>query len=215
MEYISYLLITLGILLACLFLMRLPAQPEQLQKNGGRIKRQGKGAAVQGGKLSKEEIQHNKKVLQRELQHVPTPWGWPGHQDLGSFKNSHVPVNSQEVRGLSESIHHFVDRLFSKKRTVDNSEYLLRRDASLRAMVEDRYGRASAMKEIPYRKVKPPRLRDPSEPPDQMDSFPSGKVDQIAAKIPKQAETANILKGPVSLKKAVGQSKEVPIPWGW
>ena len=215
MEYISYLLITLAILIACLILMRLPAQSEKLQKSAARAKRRGKGAEVQGSELSKDEIQHHKKVLQRDLQQVPTPWGWPGHQDLGSFKKSNGPLNSQEVHGVSESIHQFVGRLFSEKRTVDNSEYLLRRDASLRAMVEDRYGRASTMKEIPFQKVKPPRLRDPSAPPDQMDSFPSGKVDQIAAKIPKLAETAKVLKEPVPFRKVAGGSKEVRTPWGW
>jgi hypothetical protein len=48
-----------------------------------------------------------------------------------------------------------------------------------------------------------------------MDSFPSGKVDQIAAKIPKLIETVKILKVPVPFKKAAGESKEVRTPWGW
>ncbi len=215
MEYISYILITLALLIACLFLMRLPALPDQKKHKTAKAQLAGKGARVQGGKLGKHEKQHAKQVLQRDLQHVPTPWGWPGHQDLGSFKNSHTPTNSQEVHGVSESIHHFMDRLFREKRTVDSAEYLLRRNASLRSLVEDRYGRASTMQEVPYRKVKPLRLRDPSEPPDQMDNFPSGKVDQIVARIPKLEETAKVLKGPVSFRKAVAGSKEVRTPWGW
>jgi len=215
MEYISYLLIILVILISCLVLMRLPALPEKTRKAAVRTKRSGKNAEHQASRLSKDEIQHNRKILQRDVQRVPTPWGWPGHQDLGSIKNNHAPPNSQVVHGVSESIHHFVNRLFSEKRTVDNQEYLLRKDSSLRAMVEDRYGRASSMKAIPYRKVKPSRLRDPSELPDQMGSFPSGKLDQIAAKIPKLIETVKILKVPVSFKKAAGESKEVRTPWGW
>jgi len=213
MEYISYILVTLGILVTCLLTMRLPPLPEQKKSGAARASKTTENTNLVTDVRSPEDIRHSRLVLQRELMHVPTPWGWPGHQGSSASRN-HASPNAQEVNGVSESLYHFVDRLFSEKHTVDSREYLLRKDASLRALVEDRYGRASTMKEIPYQKVKPPRLRDPSEPHDQMDNFPSGKADQIAARIPRQPESSRVVKRQTPLKKTVGLA-DVRTPWGW
>ena len=53
-------------------------------------------------------------------------------------------------------------------------------------ILEDRYGRASKMPEIPYRKVKAPLLRDPRAEPDQWIIL-QWKGDQIVAKLEKQS----------------------------
>jgi hypothetical protein len=211
MEYVSYILVTLGILLGCLFLMRFPARPIQKRRSLARIPKIEKEARQKMNGM--DTGLRSDPVLQRELMHVPTPWGWPGHRGPASFK-SQASADAQEVHGVSESINQFVERLFSEKRTVDSQEYLLRKDASLRTLIEDRYGRASTMKAIPYRQVKPPRLRDPSQPHDQMDNFPSGKVDQIAARIPRQPETAPVVKQQSPMKKTADLHM-VRTPWGW
>jgi hypothetical protein len=151
--------------------------------------------------------------MQRELGHIPIPWGWPGHQGSASLRGQ-SSLDAQQADGVPQSISQFVDRLFSEKLTVDSREYLLRKDASLRVMVEDRYGRASTMKEIPYRQVKPPRLRDPSAPHDQMDNFPSGKVDQIAARIPRQPQSSRFV-GQQDAMKKTADLHMVRTPWGW
>ena len=83
----------------------------------------------------------------------------------------------------------------------------------IRALLEDRYGRAVKPSEMTFRKVKPPLLRDPSLPYDQMDNFPSGKADEIASGLDRQPD------GPrgdreVRLKKT-GSLKEIKTPWGW
>lgn len=208
MEYISYALITLVIVAACYLLMRPHASPEDLRNA------QSKSAKLEEEETRRLEILNAKRVLQREISKVPTPWGWPGHHGPAA-SDAQLRSEIQEVRGVSESLYHFVDRLFSEKRTVDSEEYLLRRDASIRAMFEDRYGRASSMKEMAYRKVKSPLLRDPRSPHDQMDNFPSGKVDKIVAGISKQPATVTRLKSQVAFKKAVGDLKGMRTPWGW
>ncbi len=205
MEYISYVLITLAIVVTCYLIMRPDASPESLKNARSKIEDEEKRLA---------DIANAKRVLSRELKNVPTPWGWPGHSETSATNGSLKP-GVQEVRGVSESLYHFVDRLFSEKRTVDSEQYLLRRDASIRALFEDRYGRASSMAEMTYRKVKPPLLRDPNRPHDQMDNFPSGKVDNIVARISSQPVTATRVKQQVILKKAVGDLKEMRTPWGW
>jgi len=211
MEYVSYILVTLGIITGCLLLMRLPAQPIRKTNSLARIPKIEKEAG-QNMNGTDTGLRSN-LVLQRELMHVPTPWGWPGHQRPALYKSQALP-GAQDVSGVSESISQFVERLFSEKRTVDSQEYLLRKDASLRTLIEDRYGRASTMKEIPYRQVKPPRLRDPSQPHDQMDNFPSGKVDQIAARIPRQPALAPVVMQQSPMKKTADLHM-VRTPWGW
>jgi len=204
MEYVSYSLIILLIGLVCYSVMRPPAPSEEQQQRSGKRKKADERA----------EALRVKRVLQREMMRVPVPWGWPGHHHEDPSRKP-TPANFEEVHGVSESLHQFVDRLFSEKHTVDSADYLLRKDASLRALLEDRYGRASTMKAVAYRKVKPPLLRDPSEPHDQMDNFPSGKVDRIMAGISKQGQSAVALKNTKSKRNTPTQLKELKTPWGW
>jgi len=196
MEYISYILITLGILVSCVLMLREPRQRRLNEK----LAKTPKEAASQ-------------QALHRELKPVPTPWGWPGHV-VSAAPKSHARLNAQEVHGVSESLYHFVDRLFHEKQTIDEGEFLLRKNAAMQALLEERYGKASTMQEVKYKKVKPPRLRDPGEPHDQMDNFPSGKLNGIVAKIPRQPATQADLQKQSPLRKSSGL-KEIRTPWGW
>jgi hypothetical protein len=140
---------------------------------------------------------------------VPTPWGWPG-SDLrqGGLRDSHYG------NGSSGSRPSWINQLVSEKRTVDDSAYQLRKQASLRALLEDRFGRPPRPGEMEYRKVKPPLLRDPGRPHDQEDNFPGGRTDQIVAKLAKQpARPAPALHGQAT--RRVGGLKDVRTPWGW
>ena len=204
MEYLTYILITLGILVVCLVFMRPRAMPLQGAS---------KGPSKQKGELAATERTDPGQVraaLHRSMKNVPTPWGWPGHHPA---RATSLP-NAEEVHGVSESIHSFVERLFTEKRTVDSKEYLLRKNASLRTQVEDRYGRSSTMKELPYQPVNAPRLRDPSAPHDQMDNFPSGKLDKIVKNIPRQPKVGGVGNGAASSMPKT-TPKELRTPWGW
>ncbi|MFC1695083.1 hypothetical protein ACFL1C_02975 [Pseudomonadota bacterium] len=196
MEYISYILITLGILASCVLMLREPRQRRLNEK----LAKTPKEAASQ-------------QALHRELKPVPTPWGWPGHV-VSAAPKSHARLNAQEVHGVSESLYHFVDRLFHEKQTIDEGEFLLRKNAAMQALLEERYGKASTMQEVKYKKVKPPRLRDPGEPHDQMDNFPSGKLNGIVARIPRQPAAPADLQKQSPLRKS-SELKEIRTPWGW
>ena len=143
MEYVSYILITMVTLVVCFLLMRPPAMPF---KKESRATLAQKPAAADPAL----EAEKAKQIFQRKLQRVPTPWGWPGHNDSVANRGQ-WPLNAEEVHGVSESLHQFLERLFSEKHTVDDREYLLRRNANLRSLVEDRYGRASTLKKQPGR----------------------------------------------------------------
>jgi hypothetical protein len=114
----------------------------------------------------------------------------------------------------SDSLHRWVDHLVAKKTTVDDDEYRHRRESCMRALLEDRFVSLSHMAEIEYRKVKPPLLRDPSLPHDQMDNFPSGKLNGIESGLNGQPPVKTVDShgaGKISYKNV----REVRTPWGW
>ena len=76
-------------------------------------------------------------------------------------------------------------------------------------MLEDRYGSAIEPTAIKYRKVRPPKLRNPNDPHDQMDNFPSGKTDQITSKLSNFPANTDFVASDLSqeqLDDEVGQS---------
>ena len=145
-------------------------------------------------------------VLQREMKSVPTPWGWPQHG------NAHHEIDHVE---FSYSLRRFAGKLVHSKMSKDDKRYRDKRDASLRALLEDRYGRASRMTEIPYESVKAPLLRDPSQQPDQLDSMPSAKADKVVGKLRKQPKTARQLNAASRRLFHTEELKDVKTPWGW
>jgi hypothetical protein len=207
MEYLNYIVIILGIMAVCVLLIRIPGQK---RLKGDKVALSEKARNHRAKKQvsraeEKKQKKHDQEVLHRELSKVRTPWGWPGHDHTVKLENS---LEAQEVHGFSESMHRFVDKLIAEKKTVENKEFLLKKNDSLRSMVEDRYGRANKMSDQEYRKVKAPLLRDPSQPHDQMDNFPAGKVDGVKSKLSSQPESTRPYKKPSRLK-------EVRKPWGW
>jgi len=211
MEYIYYILVTLVIGALCLALVRRSDQSRSIDEQARLAekarRRRLKSKAVDDSK----SIPNSPAVLQRELSQVPTPWGWPGHNGTSGDPTPSRQHALQESTGVSKSLHRWVDRMVSEKRTVEDREYVIRKDASLRAMLEDRYGRASQMSEIEYRKIKAPLLRDPGQPHDQMDNFPSGRTQEIASKISNRATDLDIQEQ----SKSAFELKEVKTPWGW
>ena len=215
MEYIYYILIILGLIALSLILLSLPGrsrlkgdQMELARKAQNRRNRQqGSG---NGAEFEKER---RRSILKRELSKIPTPWGWPGHDPVTAV-NRYAKINAQEVHGVSETLHKWVERLIREKQSVNEEEYLLKKEDNMRALLEDRYGHANRMKEMQFHKVKAPVLRNPNQPHDQMDNFPSGKTDRIEAQLKSQP-------GPSSLVKKQAQSGKktehqiLKKPWGW
>ena len=211
-EYVYYILIILGLMALIIFLVSQPgrsrlasdhmALAEDARKR--KLKQQAKEAAEN---RKSAPGRRSSPAIQRELARVPTPWGWPQYGDDKTRKSND--------RDFSNSLHDFADRLVNEKRTVQDQQYMEKRNANMRALLEDRYGRASKMPEIPYRKVKAPLLRDPRAEPDQMDNFASGKGDQIVAKLEKQS--GKFVGRTKAARRDAGRAnlKNVKTPWGW
>jgi hypothetical protein len=150
MEYITYILIIFGIMALCFVLLQEKARDHKLKKQATKS-------------TIPIETTRVDVALNRETLNVPIPWGWPGH-DEHVTNNSHAALNAQEVHGVSESLHRFADRLLSEKQTIESSEYLLKKDVSLRALLEDRYGRAYRAPQVNNRNTQATISRDAGKP---------------------------------------------------
>jgi len=110
------------------------------------------------------------------------------------------------------------ERLLREKDLVSSPSADPRISGSIRALLEDRYGRVDrqSMAEIEYQKVKPPRLRDPSEPHDQMDNFGTSEAERIRQKL-KLLNAMNGVPAAVEEPKELRyvDLKDVKRPWGW
>ena len=211
MEYVYYVLFIFAVMAVSLYLLRLTgmrrlkAEQVELAERARRRKARLKQKSAKADAREDQKFRH--RVLSRDLSKVPVPWGWPGHQ------GGHVDLNGEDSVGAS--LHRWVDHLVREKRTVDDQDFVSRKSASLRALMEDRYGRASTMEQMSYQKVKAPLLRDPSAPHDQMDNFPSGKTASITRGLSRQpaVSTGALAKGAGPRK--VGGLKNLRTPWGW
>jgi hypothetical protein len=150
MEYITYILIIFGVMALCFVLLPEKARDYKLKKQTLK-------------NATPLETSRVDVALNREMQNVPIPWGWPGHDERAT-ENGHASPNAREVQGVSESLHRFADRLLSEKQTKESREYLLKKDASLRALLEDRYGRAYLTSQANNRNTQATLSRDPGKP---------------------------------------------------
>lgn len=167
-----------------------------------------------GSTGSTDQLNQANEVFQRELLKVPIPWGWPGNPTVNGLH--HIPPGKNAPAPTQDpaALHRWVDHLVSAKQTTDNGEYLRRRESSMRALLEDRFVSPSHMKAIDYQETKPPLLRDPSEPHDQMDNFPSGHVSKIESKL--KGQTGGVSLGDTKTKTLVyEESPPIRTPWGW
>ena len=150
MEYVTYILIIIGIMALCFVLW-----PEKASEHTLKRSTQKSGTSA--------EIPRADTALNRAMLNVPIPWGWPGHEEHAN-DNSHAIFAAQEVHGVSESLHRFADRLLSEKQTKESREYLLKKEDSLRALLEDRYGRAYKTPPANKQNTQSPNVRNPGKP---------------------------------------------------
>ena len=149
MEYVTYILITVGIMALCLVLW-----PEQAREHTLKKSTHKSGTPAETARAD--------TALNREVLNVPIPWGWPGHEEHAA-DNSHTSFTAQEVHGVSESLHRFADRLLSEKQTKESREYQLKKEDSLRALLEDRYGRAYKTPQANKQNTQSPNVRNPGK----------------------------------------------------
>lgn len=215
MGFVFFGIIGLAVVAVLLSVIRLPGKARLAGKTGDlaekAVRRRQQRAKHDGSPAEPDE--HRKAILQRELKKVPVPWGWPG-SDLrrGQFADS--PQQHAGAHSALGSLRGWIDRLVAEKRTVDDEAYRERKEAALRTMVEDRYGSSAGPAIMAYRKVKPPRLRDPQRAHDQMDNFPSGRADSILGNLSKQPRKTGRKSAAATRRKTVSLDK-IKKPWGW
>lgn len=217
LEYLFYILAVLVIGLICLVTIRFNFKVETNQPPSRfpflRRPRADAGNETTRGEAvpaSAHSARATKPALDRALLHVRTPWGWPMHEERNRV--------GEPRRGLSARVQSFTDRLLREKDLVSSPSGDPRISGSIRALLEDRYGRVNrqSMAEIEYQKVKPPRLRDPSEPHDQMDNFGTREAERIRQKL-KLLTAMNKLPDAVKEPKELRyvELKDIKRPWGW
>lgn len=216
MGYVIYIAATLVLLGLCVYKLAelgkadLTGKARRMARSGKETPEQADNEAAPGSLRQAEE------VLQRERLKVPTPWGWPGNPNTheAHYVQGHVAGNAAVSSEGSAALHRWVDHLVSSKQTTDNREYLLRRDSSMRALLEDRFVSPRKMTEIKYQKTKPLRLRDPSAAHDQMDNFPAGRIDRIEARL--RDSTGDGTDRKRKIETIVFQeAPALKSPWGW
>ena len=215
MDYLFHTLIALGVLAIGLLLVRSRGraksaehQMELAAKNRKRRQRQEAKAAT-----SAPLLPNQKAVMKRELKKVPTPWGWAG-SDVRRGDGRSTTHHGRGLDGSYDSLKHWIERLVAEKRTVEDEEYCRRKNDALRSMLEDRFGHAAQPTKMEYNKVKPPRLRDPDRPYDQMDNFPSGRTRDIVGKLSQQPAKPKLGQSGRPGRKVVGL-ENIKKPWGW
>ena len=202
-DYLVFSLIVLAVLAVVLYLIRLPGEVRLTGRPTELAERAQKRRKQHEARSPVQPIPVRDTVLQRELKKVPTPWGWPG-SDARQGRGSH---------GNGSSLKEWMEHLVAEKRTVDDDYRQLKREA-LRSMVEDRFGHAARPGEMPYRKVKPPRLQDPNRPPDQMDNFPSGRTNAIVKGLSRTPGKPRMGQSENGHRKTAGLDR-IKKPWGW
>lgn len=121
-EYILYVLIVAGLVIACGVAIRaarpLPARKSQADRVHGK-------GSLQAVEPNRAPGPHGR----------PAPWGWP-RVNCGSRNDE---AGGEPVNGASATLHRWADQLIVEKKTKENQDYQARRDASIKALLEDRF----------------------------------------------------------------------------
>jgi hypothetical protein len=216
-EYVDYSLIIVGLLVAVLIWLllpsrfRLPGDPlssTDTSRQRRLTKKKQKQEARVVKPLSPEQLTAE---LKRDLAKVPTPWGWP-HYEKHTFEGGQPAPANGHANSISESFHHWADRLVQEKHTVDDEEYRRRKERCIRTLLEDRYGRSATI--APAASAKQPEV--PAVPHHPVDHFSSKRVDKVEARFLRKGQTGEISyhTRPLKLKKQSGL-KDLKMPWGW
>ena len=200
MEYLYYLLI-IGSIFSLLFLLLVRSAGLREKRSRGSLRIQTQRTAQ--GKREESDAEFESRANQHvsgghQLSRVPTPWGWPGHNGYGdhgagSWSSKSSDSSSQPV--ASASLHQWVDRMIAEKRTVEDREYVLKKNESLRALLEDRYGKLDRKH-------------------DQQDNNSKTNAEEVSSSLKKEARQLT-LPGAQGAHGKTSQLGKIRTPWGW
>ena len=214
MEFVNYNLILLAILVALLTWLMLPSRSRpagESKRNsdgspGHQQKRKGQPQSTQATNSPGQTPRKLKP--NRDLSRVLTPWGWPQHTSQ-LFHAGQSAKGTTHAHSISDSLHHWADVLVREKHTIDDEEYKLKRESSMRTLMEDRYGRSVSRVYAGARHtrgINPNLMRKAS-------SAPAGKIE---SRLLRKGQTGEIslYKRQLVQKQQKGR-KELKLPWGW
>ncbi len=217
MEYVNYSLIILATLVALLVWLllpsrsRLPNDPMPLADATRQRQLTKKKQNQQASDAKQLNPEQTRAGLVNDLSNVPTPWGW-AHYEKNTIDGGHPALAHGHSYGISESFHHWADRLVQGKHTVDDEEYKRKREGWMRTLVEDRYGR-SAIK-APATSAKLSGASRLSH--DQMDNLSSERVDKIESRLLRKSQTGEFSLNVRQFKqKKQTVLRDLKMPWGW
>lgn len=216
MDYLYYVLAILVVGLVAIFSVRIATRsrnPDLLMQYEARQKAVRKLSSKRN-KGSKNSALNDSlsavETLQDRTIQTRTPWGWPGSQR----------ETNQAPLGITQTVRSFADHLVREKQLVETGGAgASARNGSIRALLEDRYGPVDrGERAIPYQKVKPPLLRDPSEPHDQLDNRGSADARKLRQKLQFLTAMTNEDQQSGSKRKIefrYVELKDLKQPWGW
>lgn len=199
MEYIYYLLIVISILgLLLLFFGRSVSFRETKNRNSARVRIQKDAPVKRKDSTDTDSLASLLVSVRGENARFPTPWGWPGHiGHRGHSAGSGLSrsFSSTDHRIADDSLQQWVDRLMAEKRTVQDREYILRKKASLRALLEDRYGKSAGG----Y---------------DQVDNNRKTSAERITSSLKRDARQLRDV-GSRRTTRNISELQDIRMPWGW
>ena len=135
MDYAYYLA---GIVLAVVFCIY---KVWELQKAGReeRNAREFVSLSKDESRLDKNLDKHRQDPAANGLPEVPVPWGWPGNTAYRSREHHRGFIDRRHESDEPGSLQHFVNHLVREKQTTHDEEYRLRLEASMKALLEDRF----------------------------------------------------------------------------
>lgn len=209
-EYAYYLLAVLVIGLSCLVAARVATRSrDRVLRDYHRHREQASRQLRNAHRKAAGRV-NGVKPSDRRTMPAAIPWGWRG--------SSRRALKGRD-RGWGGTLRGFARQLLRKKQLAVPAASDPRHSQSIRALLEDRYGRIrrDTMTEIAYRKVKVPRFHDVDELPDQLSDMSTSAKAPVRRKL-QQLRPVGSTSGPRRAGQAearVNGLKDIKLPWGW
>lgn len=197
MEYGIYLAIVMALVAMCVIEIRRVSAASRAARMGSQPK-------CEAEVMSPENAREH---LQRDIRGIPTPWGWPGSEHAPAGHHGY-DGHKTDPGNSSGALHRWVDHLISEKQTTDDREYQRRREASMRALLEDRFHNSDHANVVTVTAAAQPGSVE------RKNGFSSGRLEKIDAKLHTHAPVGRA-EDKTGGRIVFATVADVRTPWGW
>ena len=134
-DYAYYIAGILAALVACVIKVRQLKKEAREDREARAYLRFGKSAEASASLQNSRD----QEPLKRAMQEVPVPWGWPGSKTFEGRRHAHSGSGRNGEASGHGTLQHWVDKLVSEKKIAHDEAYRRHLDASMRALLEDRF----------------------------------------------------------------------------